>query len=51
MEWAIAIIIGFIVFEIVSKWVKKQTDQLLPKYKFTRWMAAGPAEETVEAKA
>ncbi len=51
MEWAIAIIIGFIVFEIVSKWVKKKTDQLLPKYKFTRWMAAEPVEEAAEAKA
>jgi hypothetical protein len=48
MEWAIAIIIGFIVFEFVSKWVKKKTDQLLPKYKFTRWMTAEPAEEAVK---
>lgn len=45
LEWLIAIIIGFIVFEIISKWVKKKTDELLPKYKFTRWMAAEPAPE------
>ena len=45
LEWLIAIIIGFIVFEIISKWVKKKTDELLPKYKFTRWMAAEPVPE------
>jgi hypothetical protein len=38
LEWAISIIIGFIVFEIISKWVKKKTDAMLPKYKLTRWM-------------
>jgi hypothetical protein len=46
MEWAIAIIIGFIVFELVSKWVQKKADQLLPKYKFTRWMAEEPVKES-----
>ena len=38
MEWMISILIGFIVFEIVSKWVKKRVDALLPKYRLTRWM-------------
>lgn len=40
MEWAISIIIGFIVFEIISKWVKKKTDELLVKYKerLPQWM-------------
>ena len=38
MEWVISIIIGFIVFEIVSKWLKKKIDQQLPKYKFTQWL-------------
>lgn len=52
MEWTISIIIGFIVFEIVSKWLKKKLQQLLPKYKFTQWMVAAeerqqPAESTV----
>ena len=37
-EWLISVIIGFIVFEIVSKWLKKKIDQQLPKYKWTRWM-------------
>jgi hypothetical protein len=33
MEWAISIIIGFLVFEIISKWVKKKLDPYLLKYK------------------
>jgi hypothetical protein len=33
MEWAISIIIGFIVFEIISKWIKKKLDPVLQKYK------------------
>ena len=38
MEWAISILIGFIVFEIVSKWLKKKLDELLPRYKLTKWL-------------
>ena len=38
MEWLIAIIIGFIVFELISKWVKKKVEAILPKYKLTRWI-------------
>jgi len=38
MEWAISLLIGFIVFEIVSKWLKKKMDEILPKYKLTQWM-------------
>lgn len=38
MEWVVSIIIGFIVFEIVSKWLKKKLDELLPKYKLTQWL-------------
>lgn len=33
MEWMISIIIGFLVFEIISKWVKKKMDPILQKYK------------------
>jgi hypothetical protein len=33
MEWAISIIIGFLVFEIISKWVKKKLNPYLLKYK------------------
>jgi hypothetical protein len=33
MEWAISIIIGFLVFEIISKYVKKKLDPYLLKYK------------------
>lgn len=38
MEWLIAIVIGFIVFELISKWVKKKVEVILPKYKLTRWI-------------
>src|SRR5690349_16628874 len=33
MEWAISIIIGFLVFEIISKWVKKKLNPYLIRYK------------------
>ena len=39
MEWIISVVIGFIVFEIISKWVKRKVDQMLPKYKLTQWLA------------
>lgn len=38
LEWTISIIIGFIVFEIVSKWLKKKMSEILPRYKFTQWL-------------
>ena len=43
MEWIISVVIGFIVFEIISKWVKRKVDQMLRKYKLTQWLA-DPAE-------
>lgn len=43
MEWAISIIIGFIVFEIISKWVKKKMNPLMQKYK--GYLPAGWVEE------
>jgi hypothetical protein len=33
MEWAISIIIGFIVFELISKWVQKKMNPVLQKYR------------------
>jgi hypothetical protein len=33
MEWMISIIIGFLVFEIISKWVQKKMNPVLLKYK------------------
>jgi undecaprenyl pyrophosphate phosphatase UppP len=50
MEMAISILIGFIVFEIISKWVKKKMDELLPKYKLTRWLAEEPVAEEASLK-
>jgi len=41
MEWCVSIVIGFLVFEIVSKWLKKKMSEILPKYKLTQWLAAG----------
>jgi hypothetical protein len=38
MEWVVSIVIGFIVFEIVSKWLKKKMDEILPRYKLTQWI-------------
>jgi hypothetical protein len=49
MEWIISVVIGFIVFEIISKWVKKKVDQMLPKYKLTQWLAE-PVEFAEPAK-
>lgn len=52
MEWAISIIIGFLVFEVISKWVKKKLDPYLLKYKGylpADWM--GEEEGTTAAPA
>ncbi|HKH59908.1 MAG TPA: hypothetical protein VKA49_03700 [Flavitalea sp.] len=35
LEYAISILIGFIVFEIISKGVKKKTDEMMPSWKLT----------------
>jgi len=43
LEWMISILIGFIVFEIISKWVKQKLDGILAKYKLTQWLTE-PAE-------
>lgn len=41
LEWAISILIGFVVFEIVTKVIKERLDKNYPKYKFKvlRWLA------------
>jgi hypothetical protein len=51
MEWAISIIIGFIVFEIISKWVKKKMNPLMQKYKGylpTAWVEDEAAPAVVQ---
>ncbi|MGO4293326.1 hypothetical protein [Chitinophaga sp. RAB17] len=45
LEWIITIVIGFIVFEIVSKWLTKKLQQLLPKYKVTKWLVEEEEKE------
>ena len=41
LEWIVSVVIGFIVFEIISKWVKKKMDVMMPKYKTSvlQWLA------------
>jgi hypothetical protein len=51
LEWAITIVIGFIVFEIVSKWLTKKLQQLLPKYKFTKWLVEAEEKQIEKAAA
>lgn len=55
LEWIISVVIGFIVFEIISKWIKKKTDELYPKYKaiVLRKLGRQPANniESAEAQA
>ncbi|HUP10799.1 MAG TPA: hypothetical protein VM187_01260 [Niastella sp.] len=45
MEWAISIVIGFIVFELISKWVKNKMNPLMQKYK--GYLPNGWVEEAV----
>lgn len=37
-EWIVSVIAGFIVFELVSKWVKQKTKPFLTRYAITRWL-------------
>lgn len=51
MEWMISIVIGFIVFEVISKWVKKKMDEVvLPRGKayFAQVMRRTPVEKEAE---
>lgn len=42
MEWMISLAIGFIVFEIISKWVRQKVEELAAKHQWlARWMAKG----------
>lgn len=45
MEWMISIVIGFIVFEVVSKWVKQEMDKLVTKHAWlSRWVPGYSAD-------
>ena len=41
LELIVSLVIGFIVFEIISKWIKKKMDVWMPKYKtfVLQWLA------------
>lgn len=43
-EWLVSIIVGFIVFELISKWIQKKTQPVFARHAFTRWMN-GPEEK------
>lgn len=50
LEWMVSILVGFIVFELISKSLQKMVASLLPKYKLTRWMVQPQTDkEAVEA--
>ena len=40
LELFISVVIGFIVFEVISKWIKKKMEEVYPSYKSTvmGWM-------------
>jgi hypothetical protein len=40
VEWFISVLIGFLVFEIISKHIRKRLDQVIPKLKIRlfRWL-------------
>jgi hypothetical protein len=45
MEWMISIAIGFIVFEIISKWIKQKVEELAARHQWlSRWGVAGKTE-------
>jgi hypothetical protein len=50
MQWMISILIGFIVFEIISKWIKFKMDAMLEKHrsKFPTWLVDPAAEANAE---
>jgi len=56
LEWIVSLVIGFIVFEIISKSVKKKMERMMPKYKTSvmqwleknRWYAR--MKEVIQAK-
>lgn len=41
LEWIVALVIGFVVFEIISKWIKKKMDVWMPELKTSvlEWLA------------
>ena len=41
LEFIVSLVIGFIVFEIISKWMKKKMGEMIPKYKTSviQWLA------------
>jgi hypothetical protein len=51
LEWIVSVVIGFIVFEIISKWIKKKVDVMMPKYKTSvlQWLAKNKWYGTIQS--
>jgi len=49
LEWMVSIIIGFLVFEVISKWIKKKLHPYLLKYK--GYLPEGWVDEPAQAVA
>ena len=51
LEWIVSVVIGFIVFEIISKWIKKKVDVMMPKYKTSalQWLAKNKWYGTIKS--
>lgn len=51
LEWIVSVVIGFIVFEIISKWMKKKMDEWIPKYKTSvvQWLAKNKLYDAVKS--
>lgn len=49
MEMGISILIGFIVFELISKWIKKKMDEIMPKTRIGRWLYVQAEAEKQQA--
>lgn len=45
MEWIVSIVVGFIVFEIISKWLTKKLNELMLKSKYTQWLVEEKEKE------
>lgn len=52
LEWIVALVIGFIVFEIISKGIKKKMDVWMPKFKTSimQWLAKNKLYARIKSK-
>jgi hypothetical protein len=50
LEWMVSIVVGFIVFEIMTKVVKERIDKYFPiyKYKLMRWLVGNNVHQKLQ---